>query len=565
MGTITATNHNNEDNRNDGLVGKKSIDDSHSPLPKTTDDQKNKDNLKDDVNKPNKKANVFYKYSEDILLAEAVLIKNTPMFLQIVNGKAILTENIEQDFQIIVPPDKTRHLSKEYSFSSIQEIDQYVKRAEKEDLDSLLKKVQDIWKKYFDTDNDTLMLCAADTIFTYFQDRLGITHYLLFVGDNNTGKSNALRIFHHLGYRPLFDVDITYANIYNFLGQYEEGQGIILEDEIDDIEKQEEKIKIYKAGYVSGAQVTRMYESPNGRKTNGQQKYYTYCFKAFSSEKQPTYKAKGFSERIFTIKCSPGNPLYDISEVINDAGDPAYKKLFREMDDLRKLLLVYRMIHYDDQIPDVQLSIKNRDKQLCKPIIRLFKNTKAIDEIITSLSRFLSEKKNKKLNSFDSYLYSIVADLVKTENTVISNEDIWNLICSLPGSQNDHKPQSYQTDEFGMISKTMITRICEDKFGAHKEHDGERRSLVFNKTVIEKLKDNYSPIKKIDILDNKSATNTFNTFNTFWKGVENNGSCRDKIIGNKVTESVLKLSELNGNSEEYAENSNNPLTPSMKN
>jgi hypothetical protein len=154
------------------------------------------------------------------------------------------------------------------------------------------------------------------------------------------------------------------------------------------------------------------------------------------------------------------------------------------------------MIHYDDQIPYVQLSIKNRDKQLCKPIIRLFKNTKAIDEIVTSLSRFLSEKKNKKLNSFDSYLYSIVADLVKTENTVISNEDIWNLICSLPGSQNDHKPQSYQTDEFGMISKTMITRICEDKFGAHKEHDGERRSLVFNKTVIEKLKDNYSPIKK---------------------------------------------------------------------
>jgi hypothetical protein len=154
------------------------------------------------------------------------------------------------------------------------------------------------------------------------------------------------------------------------------------------------------------------------------------------------------------------------------------------------------MIHYDDQIPYVQLSIKNRDKQLCKPIIRLFKNTKAIDEIVTSLSRFLSEKKNKKLNSFDSYLYSILADLVKDENTVISNEEIWNMACSIPGGQNEYKPQSYQTDEFGMISKTMITRICEDKFGARKEHDDERRSLVFNKTVIEKLKDNYSPIKK---------------------------------------------------------------------
>jgi hypothetical protein len=41
------------------------------------------------------------------------------------------------------------------------------------------------------------------------------------------------------------------------------------------------------------------------------------------------------------------------------------KAFDREMNDLRKLLLVYRMIHYGDQIPDVQLSIKNRDKLLC--------------------------------------------------------------------------------------------------------------------------------------------------------------------------------------------------------
>ena len=33
-------------------------------------------------------------------------------------------------------------------------------------------------------------------------------------------------------------------------------------------------------------------------------------------------KGKGFSDRIFTMKCSPGSPPYDISEVINDAGDP---------------------------------------------------------------------------------------------------------------------------------------------------------------------------------------------------------------------------------------------------
>ena len=124
-----------------------------------------------------------------------------------------------------------------------------------------------------------------------------------------------------IAYRPLFDVNVTAANIYNFLGQFEEGQGIMLEDEMDNIEEQDDNMRIYKTGYVSGAQVTRMYDSSDGNKGKGQQRYNTFCFKAFSSERQQDYKAKGFSERIFLIKCTPGSPQYDISEITNDAGD----------------------------------------------------------------------------------------------------------------------------------------------------------------------------------------------------------------------------------------------------
>lgn len=70
---------------------------------------------------------------------------------------------------------------------------------------------------------------------------------------------------------------------------------------IDNIEEQEDKMKTCKTGYVSGAQVTRIYDTPSGRKSKTQQKYNTYCFKAFSSERQPGYRGKGFSGRIFTI------------------------------------------------------------------------------------------------------------------------------------------------------------------------------------------------------------------------------------------------------------------------
>ena len=242
--------------------------------------------------------------------------------------------------------------------------------------------------------------------------------------------------------------------------------------------------------------------------------FNTYCFKVFRSEKQPNYKAKGFSDRIFTIKCSLGNPEADMSEVINDAGDLKHQKLFREIEDLRKLLLIFRMIHYDDDIPDVQLSINNRDKQLCKPLIRLFNNLSSSAEIIDSLSRFLAEKNNKKLNSLDAYLYSIISDLINSERTEISNDELWNMILSLPGVQDIRKPHSYQSEEFGMISKTRITNICEDKFGDQRKHDGEKRSLVFDIKVIQRVQNNYSLIKNIEILD-KSDTNTSNTFPRF--------------------------------------------------
>lgn len=68
--------------------------------------------------------------------------------------------------------------------------------------------------------------------------------YLLFVGDNSVGKTNRLTVFQQLEYRPLCDVSITPANIYRFLGNLEDGQGIILEDEIDNIDQQDEDIQI---------------------------------------------------------------------------------------------------------------------------------------------------------------------------------------------------------------------------------------------------------------------------------------------------------------------------------
>lgn len=512
-------------------------DDSGSSSGKKT--TKHKQNEDKNDNRPGiSTEHVIYKYSNNNTnsLFEAVLINNRGYFLEIKDGIIKLHEKIEQSEKIVftTPQDKTSYLSKPYSFSSIEEIQDFVRRARKETVSSLFKRTKRIWRKYFDIDDDALNLCTADTLFTYFQDKLGMTHYLLFVGDNGTGKSNALRIFNHLAYRPLFDTDITPANIYNFLGRIEEGQGIILEDEIDNIEEQKEKMKIYKCGYTSGTRVTRLYESSNnpGSKRN-QWRFFTFGFKAFSSERNPSfYKAKGFNERLLVITCSSGNPCYDISEVESSGGDPIFNKLKREIDDTRKLLFAYRILTYNKVIPDIRLSIRNREKQLSKPLLRLFQNSNVINQVNKSLVRFIVEKKNKKLNSLDSFLYSLLMDRCDHSNNLeiyitLPNETLWNVVSSLQGSTIPGKPHSYQTDEFGTVSKTQITKICEDKFGAKKGHDGKQRCLIFNKVILERLKDNYSPIGKVEIIyQNNSSqfseTNALNTFNTFWTFIDKN-------------------------------------------
>jgi hypothetical protein len=448
------------------------------------------------------------KYTSGIPPAESILIGGTkPMFLQIIDGKAKLSEKIQLPDASLYPLDRVSYLNKEYSFSSEEEINRYIERAKKETLDSIYNDIKSIWRKYVDADNSHIVICAADTIFTYFQDKLGMTHYLLFVGDNNVGKTNRLTVFQQLAYRPLCDVSITPANIYRFLGSVEEGQGIILEDEIDNIDEQDEKMKIYKAGYKTGTKVSRNDDTSSGRRSQG---YWTYGFKAFTSEKQPdSIKAKGFNERAFVIKCSAGNPEYDISEVVNPAGDETYKSFLDELVDKRKLLLVYRLLHYDEPIPDIRLNIKNRDKQLCKPLVRLFQNTKAVKEILKCLTKLLVEKKERKANTLKARVYSIVTSLAEeveqaslNNDVVLTSAEIWTKVTEeIEGASIQGKPQSWETVEYGTISRKMIASILEDSFEAEILRDSNERKFRLNRTKLKRLASNYSSsICKIKIL-----------------------------------------------------------------
>lgn len=136
-----------------------------------------------------------------------------------------------------------------------------------------------------------------------------------------------------------YGLSISPANYYTFLGDIEEGQGCIAEDEAEDIASNPDKNKILKGGYSSGATVPKT-DLSNGRK---QDSWLTYCHKWYAMEELPDYKCmKGVLDRSFVHNFVIGDVKYNIKDVTRGAGEPKFKRLLEELSHVRRLLFVFR-------------------------------------------------------------------------------------------------------------------------------------------------------------------------------------------------------------------------------
>jgi hypothetical protein len=460
-----------------------------------TDDNSN-DNIEQKENKKPKKLCYVQKYRDLESLAESIIISGKPYFA-VARPKPNNASEIQITFEESItladettelrPYELMSYMNKPYIFRSNEEFESYLETAKKETLDSLYRKVKSIWRKYIDGDDFHISICAADTIFTYFQDKIGLTHYLFFIGNNTSGKSNNLHVLHQLAYRNVTSTDMTSANIYQVLGSLDEGQATICEDEADNIDENQEKMRIYKNGYTVGFPVLRT-DTAYGRK---QFKFNTFCLKAFAAERLPdSIRARGFNQRIIEIPCLYGFPQYDISEVVNPAGEERYQSLLDELGETRNLLFVYRLLHFNDKIPNIELNIQNREKQLFKPVLRVFQGTETLRELLPVISKYVSQKRESNANTLYAFLYRTITDLIRAKDTAeLESSLIWDTIIDLlPGEPISNKKLSYESSEFGTISQKGIIEILMQVFGASPSQSRrEKRKLVFNMSKLERL------------------------------------------------------------------------------
>lgn len=241
------------------------------------------------------------------------------------------------------------------------------------------------------------------------------------------------------------------------------------------IDKDTDKIKIYKAGYKQGAVVPRTLITANDRII----KYYnTFCFKACASEQIP--QVKGFRERFLEIPMVEGYPAKEWSDITREDQE--------RQQTLRNKLLRWRMETRDVSLPEVKLTMKGRLKELWKPLLQVTHGLTVYD----TLFKFVTEQKAQRLSSRQESLEGhIVKTVVNIFNEDISEKPknyipfktIWEeLVLDLDGKLNDDKPHVMDTSEFFQVTKNKVGYRLREVLGGKsttKRDEEDKEDRVF--------------------------------------------------------------------------------------
>jgi hypothetical protein len=458
------------------------------------DKNKNKDKDKEEEPLP-----VFptYKYSKPGL-HESVILGGLPFFIKYdaESVEIIVIEHIRENSRILRPPNYEEYPYRPYEFVNAIELSDYVRRAKDETINSLYRKALDIVKLFNDQDNYKQNIIAVDIVWSYFQDKFGTTHYLGVTGDNDSGKSSIGNTFEAIGYRCVNMTSPSAPNIFRVLGMIEPGQCTLVLDEADKIDNDVDIMNILKTGYDYSKRVPK-----TNTNTWKLEFFWTYSFKIIIAEKSLSrFKAKGLLDRTLSFSVFPGEAKLDIKEVMNPQGDPELEQALGRLLDFRKLMLVYRLLHFNDPVIDLDIGLKRRNRELCKPYIRLFYGTKSQKEIEQTFQTLIDLKNGRRAKSIEATLIPVIINLVEEKGNEVNSSVIWNYITeNIVGEFPYGSTNEYHIEDH-ILYRNTITKILEDKFGAEPpKHTRKGNVVIFNLDKLRKLQRSYESDTDIKI------------------------------------------------------------------
>jgi hypothetical protein len=453
------------------------------------------------------------KYVKEGSLFEVILLAGLPSFVRYKDDKIEFFKQIEESSRTLVP--FTEQEPAPYAFTNVAELEQYIELAKQKTYDSLYMTAKKLVSKYCDIDETYKVIFAADLVFSYLQDKIGMTHYLFAHGLPGTGKGAMLELAHQVAYRAVLFASARAASIYRTLGTVEPGQACLLIDEANNLEENIDLQEVLKTGYKLNGKVPRVLDASSSTHT-APTYFCTFGWKMIAAEKLPNeFLAAGFLSRTFKLRTFYGKPEQKIDKVVSQHDkNKKLQPLYEELVRLRKTLFAFRLLHFDDELADVKLNIDGRPEELCLPLVQIFKDTEAMSEILAALSKLVIESQSEKADGFDAYLYARMKEMLDASETLeFENAIIWNTLKELlKGEDVVDKPHMMRTAQFGDISKARITQTLK-KFGAKASRDstGDKRVLKFDKERFDKFCAMFDVPEKIEILlsDTSDMSDTF--------------------------------------------------------
>lgn len=393
------------------------------------------------------------------------------------HDKNFKAEQVEDQFLVSLAGSKIISLMSEFTIKNVKYVpmpkerypyEPYLvpKNLSKPSIRELADKILQEFNVFVDASLEYKYAWTADVIFSYVQNHKEVqtTHYDQIIGGVDSGKTRVLELFNYLAYRPLLSPSLPVADIYNYLGT--NCIGCILEDQAEDIEKDREKMKIYKSGYRKGAVVPRMKEDGEIQKFYG-----SYGFKAFASENE--IKERGFTDRCVLDKMVSGYPKYD---EITEEDKERWQQIKSEG-------LLWSLFAVNEPLPKLNLPFKGRIKELIGPTLRVVSSLPVIyNSIENRWKQIVATKENLLKTSLEAKVTKIVINLFAQFNgKPISYTKIWdNSQKELGVKENEEGKIVFENGE--VVTKMRIAGILKNQLAGEKTiiHTSHSTTSAYN-------------------------------------------------------------------------------------
>jgi len=276
------------------------------------------------------------------------------------------------------------------------------------------------------------ILSLAAIKLTYLSDWFRAVPYLFGLGDTDSGKSQwAREIMARHCFRALYSEDLPGADIYEFLTN---SGATIIEDEVQGLEKNPQKMKLYKGGYTAGSKVPRILINKNTGERR-QAFYDSYGVKIFAGE--DTIDNSGFMQRCLMMPMVKGRPK-------KDEFDPEDQPL---VDEIRGRLLTLRILVAARKVKIAECNLdapwfEGRFKQLYKALLCMTPE-KERKLIADGAQRRYEERRAELMETLEAKTVIAYLEAVKAANgefEVLSEsifERLQDLVTDLP---EDRRP-----------------------------------------------------------------------------------------------------------------------------